>query len=196
VKNKSHHLLILVLSFVMTIAILMAFLPQSAQAATCVAYYVVQEDDTTPKIAQTYGLKWGEIAKANDLDPSDKLVVGTRLCIPPGDDDDGSPATGGGTSTFIPDTDKNAKISVYISGGRIFLNLSKFSISHVYLVKVRDAQVGIGGWEKLEKVKIKKTTTYDLVLKVPKDLQDSLFLSVCLKDLSSDELICRNAINP
>ena len=193
-QNKQIHIPIFVLSIVVTIALLMAFLPQPAQAATCVAYYVVQEGDTTPYIAQTYGLKWGVIAEANDLDPGDKLVVGTRLCIPSGADS--SPATGGGTSTFLPETDKNAKIAVTISGNKIFLNLSKFSINHTYLVKVRDAQIGIGGWEKLEKVKIKKTTTYNLVMNVPKDLRDTLYLNVCLKDMTSDELICRTALNP
>lgn len=193
-QNKQIHIPTFALSIVMTIALLMAFLPQPAQAATCVAYYVVQEDDTTPKIAHTYGLKWGEIAKANDLNPADKLVVGTRLCIPSGADS--SPATGGGTSTFLPDTDKNARITVTISGNKIYLNLSRFSINHTYLVKVRDAQIGIGGWEKLEKFKVKKTTTYNQVMNVPKDLRDTLYLNVCLKDMSSDELICRTAFNP
>lgn len=191
---KQSHIPILILSVVMTIALLMAFLPAPAQAATCVAYYIVQEDDTTPKIAHTYGLKWREIAEANDLEPGDKLVVGTRLCIPPGADS--SPATGGGTSTFLPETDKNARFNLSISGNKIYLSLSRFTINHTYLVKVRDAHVGIGGWEKLEKVKIKKSTTYNLVMTVPKDLRDTLYLSVCLKDLSSDELICRTAINP
>ena len=193
-KNKGLNFTILVLSIVLTMALLISMLPRSAQAATCVAYYVVREGDTTPKISHTYGLKWREIAKANDMNPVDKLVVGSRLCIPSGADS--SPAAGGGTSTFLPETDQNAKFSVTISGGKIYLNLSKFSINHVYLVKVRDAQVGIGGWEKLEKVKIKKTTTYNLVLKVPKDLRNTLYLNVCLKDLSSDELVCRSAINP
>jgi LysM repeat protein len=194
-KNQQLNITILALSLFIAIALLMVFLPQPAQAATCVAYYVVQEGDTTPKIAHTYGLKWGEIADANDLNPGDKLVVGTRLCIPEGGDDKSS-STGGGTSTYLPETDSKAKFSVSISGGKMYLHLTKFSINHVYLVKVRDAHVGIDGWEKLEKVKIKKSTTYNLVMNVPKDLRDTLFLSVCLKDQSSDELVCRTAINP
>lgn len=194
-KNRQLNITILVISIFAAIALLMAALPQPAQAATCVAYYVVKEGDTTPYIAHTFGLKWGEIADANDLEAGDKLVVGTRLCIPP-NNSGASPATGGGTSTYLPETDSNARFSVTISGNKMFLNLSKFSINHVYLVKVRDAKVGIGGWEKLEKVKIKKKTTYNLVMNVPKDLRDTLYLSVCLKDLTSDELVCRTAINP
>lgn len=194
-KTKQLNITILAISIFAAIALLMAFLPQPAQAATCVAYYVVKEGDTTPYIAHTFGLKWGEIADANDLEAGDKLVVGTRLCIPPTDSGT-SPATGGGTSTYLPETDSKARFSVTISGNKMFLNLSKFSINHVYLVKVRDAQVGVGGWEKLEKIKIKKTTTYNLVINVPKDLRDTLFLSVCLKDQTSDELVCRTAINP
>jgi LysM repeat protein len=194
-KKVQLNTIVLAVSLLAAIALLMAFFPQPVQAATCVAYYVVQEGDTTPKIAHTYGLKWGEIADANDLNAGDKLVVGTRLCIPPGDDDKDS-STGGGTSTYLPDTDSKAKFSVYISGGKMHLSLSKFSINHVYLVKVRDVQVGIDGWEKLEKIKVKKSTTYKLVINVPKDLRNTLFLSVCLKDQSSDELVCRTAINP
>ena len=194
-KKIQLNITILALSLLVAIALLMAFLPQPAQAATCVAYYVVQEGDTTPKIAHTYGLKWGVIADANDLNAGDKLVVGTRLCIPAEGDDDTS-STGGGTSTYLPETDSKAKFSVYISNGKMHLSLSKFSINHVYLVKVRDAHVWIDGWEKLEKVKIKKKTTYNLVMNVPKDLRSTLYLSVCLKDQSSDELVCRTAINP
>ena len=193
-KTKQLNITILTISLFAAIALLMAFLPQPAQAATCVAYYVVQEGDTTPHIAHTYGLKWGEIADANDLNAGDKLVVGTRLCIPDGADS--SPATGGGTSTYLPETDSKASFTVYVSNNKMHLHLSKFSINHVYLVKVRDAYVGIRGWEKLEKVKIKKSTTYNLTLTVPKDLRDSLYLSICLKDLYSDELVCRTAINP
>ena len=194
-KKIQLNIVVLALSLLAAIALLMALFPQPAQAATCVAYYVVQEGDTTPKIAHTFNLKWGDIADANDLDPGDKLVVGDRLCIPPGSKDESS-STGGGTSTFLPDTDSKAKFSVYISSGKMHLSLSKFSINHVYLVKVRDVAVGVDGWEKLEKIKVKKKTTYNLVLNVPKDLRNTLFLSVCLKDQTSDELVCRTAINP
>jgi LysM repeat protein len=182
------------------LAMLAAILPQSAQAATCRAYYTVRDGDTTPYISQTFNLKWRDIANANDMAPSDKIKVGQRLCIPPesaSTKEESTTTTGGNkTKVRVPDTDSKAVVLVSIAGGRIGLTTKSFSVNHTYLVKARDATTGIGGWYKIEVINVKKSKTQNFNFNVPKDLRSSTTVSVCLKDLYTDELICRASINP
>lgn len=182
------------------LAMLAAILPQSAQAATCRAYYTVRDGDTTPYISQTFNLKWRDIAGANDMEPSDKLTVGQRLCIPPesaSTKEESSTTTGGNkTKVRVPDTDKKAVVLVSITAGRIGLTTKSFSVDHTYLVKARDADTGVGGWYKIDVITVKKSKTQNFGFNVPSDLRSTPMLSVCLKDLYTDELICRASINP
>jgi hypothetical protein len=178
------------MAVMITLAILTAASPQPAQAATtCQTYHWVREGDTTPYIAHTYLLKWREIAEANDLDIGEKPEVGQRLCIPAVDEESSK------TEVVQPVDEEKANITVNIFGGRIYLSLSKFKSGHVYLVKARDAEIGVGGWQKMDRVKIEKKESYDLSFSVPKALRDVRVLNVCLKDQSSDELICRANFN-
>jgi LysM repeat protein len=185
----------------LTLALLAAILPQPVQAATtCRAYYTVKKGDTTPYISQTFNLKWRDIAKANDMDPGDKLTVGQRLCIPPESastkEESSTTSTGNKTKVRVPETDENAVVLVSITGRRIGLTTRKFSVNHTYLVKARDAATGIGGWYKIEVINVKKSTTQNFNFDVPKDLRSTPVLSVCLKDMYTDELICRQSVNP
>ncbi len=201
-SNKLSHFPRILLSLALVLAFMTAALPRSAQAATtCQAYYTVREGDTTPYISHTFGFKWKDIATANDMDPWDKLEVGQRLCIPSSDkstknkSDEDTSTSNKKTHDFTED-EKNAKYTLTISAKRIYLDLSKFSDDHNYLVKVRDVYTGSGGWYKLGFIEVKKNKAASFSYNVPDDLRTTLTLSVCLKDLASDDLICRTAINP
>jgi hypothetical protein len=175
-------------SFLMVLTFLAASLPQQAQAqANCRTIHIVREGDTKPFIAHTYDLRWREIADANDVNRADKVTVGQQLCIPEGDDDE---------RPNRPAGDSDATYSLTISGGRIFISLSKFSQNYVYLVKARGANVGAGGWYNLGRIQVSRNQDFSTSFTVPNDLRDVQFISVCLKDQSTDELICRNAANP
>lgn len=180
-----------IFSLVLALAVLAALLPQPAQAATCRTYHLVRESDTTPFIAHTYGLKWHEIAGANDLKTGEKPEVGQILCIPTPEEE-----TTGRKITVRPSTDRNAGIQVSVSGNRIILKLSSFSKEHMYRVKVRDVSLAAGGWSKLAVITIEKNKTRTFRYKVPEDLRDVPILNVCLKDMVTDELTCRTALNP
>ena len=191
----------IVISLGLCLALLAAIFPQSAQAASaCRAYYTVKKGDTTPYISQTFNLKWRDIAGANNMEPYDKLTVGQRLCIPPESASTKSETsnTSGGNKTKVqvPDTDKKAVVLVSISGGRIGLTTKSFSVEHTYLVKARDANTGIGGWYKIDIITVKKSKTQNFGFNVPSDLRSTTPLSVCLKDIYTDELICRQSVNP
>jgi LysM repeat protein len=205
-KHRPFHILLeqaqkVTISAGLCLALLAAILPQSAQAAsTCRAYYTVKEGDTTPYISQTFNLKWRDIAGANDMAPYDKLTVGQRLCIPPesaSTKTETSNTSGGNkTKVQVPDTDKKAVVLVSITGGRIGLTTKSFSIEHTYLVKARDANTGVGNWYKIDIITVKKSKTQNFGFNVPSDLRSTSPLSVCLKDIYTDELICRTAANP
>jgi LysM repeat protein len=190
-----------VISLGLCLALLAAIIPQSAQAAsTCRAYYTVKKGDTTPYISQTYNLKWRDIAGVNDMDPGDKLTVGQVLCIPPESastkDESTTTTTGNKTKVRVPETDQNAVVLVSISGKRIGITTRRFSEKHTYLVKARDATTSIGGWYKIQVINVKVTTTQNFNYDLPKDLRSITTINVCLKDMYTDELICRAAINP
>jgi LysM repeat protein len=191
VKIKVSHNLKLLLFVLLVIAILASALPRPVFAAkACQSYYTVQAGDTTPYIAHTHYLKWQDIAEANGMKTSDRIMVGQQLCIP------ASKIIPGGKPLTTPTSDKYANLHVSIFGGRISFSLSRFYQEHVYLVKVRDPAVGIKGWSKVGYIRIKKTTSASAVFEVPKSLRYIPNLWVCLKDQTTNELICRLAFNP
>jgi LysM repeat protein len=205
-KRKSYRFgqLRLVFSLLLVLTFVVAALPQQrAQAAvTCVTYYWFKEGDTTPYIAHTFGLKWKEIALANDMDPWDKPEVGQRLCIPaPNTTTTTTKKTGtseettSGVRVEQPADEDNAVISASISGYKITVSTNKFVEDHIYLVKVRDVKVGVGGWTKLGTISVDKKTSQTFSFTEPSDLKQFTHLSVCLKDQVTNELICRTAVN-
>lgn len=178
------------------LALVVGAFPQDAQAAVkCVAYYTVQEGDTTPKISHTFKLKWREIADANDLERAWKPVSGTYLCIPEGGSSEtGSKSSGLSTTTKVP-SDSKASFTAQVGGRRVTVNLSDFTKKQVFFVKVRDAAQNVGGWTKIGTFRIPKSTTSSKVFQLPDSLRSKLYIDVCLKNASTDELICRTVLN-
>ena len=185
-----------VFSALLVVAILTMALPQTSLAqTTCRTYHLVREGDTKPYIAHTYGLKWNEIAAANDLSVEEKPAVGTQLCIPEPseeDDDTGQPKK----QVDEPKNEGDAVIEMDISGSRISVHTDNFNNDHVYAVKVRDVDSGTGGWYKLGVITVQEDESQTFSFNVPQDLRAEPALSVCLKDQTSDELVCQSVSNP
>ena len=184
---------------------LAAALPQTVQAqsdAACRTFHLVREGETKPRIAYTYGLRWKEIAAANDMKTEDRLEVGVRLCIPEessdndNDNDNDNSSNNSQTRVDFPDGERNAVIQISITGGRVSIHTDNFNDDHVYLVKVRPADQGVGGWSKLGTIDVDEDRNQNFSFNVPNSLDDEAFLSVCLKDQATDELVCRSAVNP
>lgn len=174
-----------VLTVLLVLAVLMAALPRPAQAAvqadSCGRTHVVQEGETTGQIAHRYGLKWSEIARANDLKRPYELEAGQRLCIPVDEDDE--------------DTATSMTFSLTVAGGRAYVTINKLTGRTVFLVKARSAEVGVGGWKKLGSLRAGKNEKVTVVYSLPASLRDSLYINVCLKNTTTDALICRSALN-
>jgi hypothetical protein len=186
-------------SATLVLAMLAAFLPQTALAATsCQSYYTFRSGDTVPAISQFFGFKWKEIAAANNMKANEKPGIGQVLCIP-AHSASIKPTTAMSTTyrkgVFLPTNEKGAVFTVSITKHQINTTLANFSYYHVYQVKVRDARTVYGGWYSLGKVKIITLARQSFSFAVPGNLKNTTNLSVCFKDQVSEELICRNAPN-
>lgn len=185
-KNRIKRLAVILVYALLVVALVSATLPAPTRAATtCASYYTIKSGDTTPKIAQTYGMKWGLIAKANDMEYPYKLKVGEKLCIPPLADK---------TDEKVNQAD-SLKMSAKSTGGSISITIKGISTNTSYIVRVRDGNASVGGWYKLGKLSAKKNTTTTLSFSLPKELRSSLYLQVCLKNATTDELACRIIIH-
>jgi murein DD-endopeptidase MepM/ murein hydrolase activator NlpD len=71
--------------------------PLSWAAAAQGQYHVLAKGETLYSVARQYGLKPGDIAKANSIDDPSKLKAGTKLLIP-GSGDKAAPAAAGADS--------------------------------------------------------------------------------------------------
>lgn len=168
--------------------------PQTVHAQTqsdCRTFYTVKKGDTTPFIAHTFHLKWREIAKANDLIVGVKPKVGLRLCIPFASEDE----TSDQKLSSVPENDPKGKFRVSVSGGRITIIVENFQEDHEFRVKVRDYDVGIGGWENLGRISIDDDDEHRFTYNTPGELSGAFYLRICLKDQKTDELHCRRAPN-
>ena len=188
--NKSHSFtrwLVMTLCVAMFLALAAAAAPQPAQAAVkCVTYHIAKKSDTTSFIAHTYGLKWKEIALANNLKEPYRFKDVQVLCIPAAGTID--------TEGNYPTTAK-AVLTAYMDKFRLHVILSGVSRKGVFVVKVRDAYLDAGGYTKLGNLKIEKNEKVSQVYPLPKSLYDAGFLDVCLKNSSTDELVCRTILN-
>jgi hypothetical protein len=189
----------LAFSSILVLAMLAAFLPQTALAATtCQSYYTFRSGDTTPSISQFYGFKWKDIAAANNMKPNEKPSLGQVLCIPALSKSRKATSTSSTTSSkggFLPAYESGALFTVSITRHRINTTLANFSYFHVYVVKVRDARTVFGGWYTLGRIPVITLARQSFSFDVPGDLKGITNLSVCFKDQFSGELVCRNALN-
>ena len=169
------------LSLFLAIAITVTALPQPVQAetsavtATCAKTHIVLKGETTASIASLYGMPWGDIARANSLKKPYKLNPGDKLCIP----------------YKKGQTPVKGTISITSKGDKLTINASNFKDTFVYFVKAKDVLANNAPWYKLGGLTVAKnkktqTTTYTL----PKDLRNATLLSVCLKNVYSDDLTC------
>lgn len=182
-KSRKITTLNILISLALALTWALAALPQPVQAVTCARYHIVKAGDTTSSIAHTYKLKWREIAQANNLTYPYNLKVGQKLCIP--------------TTSAIPTAAAVAdrlKMSARAVGSTVTISVTS-SEKAAFYVRVRDAGVGVGGWFKLGILRAKKNTQTSLSFTLPKELRDKLYLQVCLKNGTTDELACRTVIH-
>ena len=163
------------LSVIMVLGILVAALPQSVQAASCQVYYTVKKGDKTGTIARQYGVKWIEIAAANNLEKPYTLTEGQVLCIP-----------------FKYSVSLKNNIVIKSNNDLIKITASDFSNTGNYYVKVRDITAGPGAWYKIGKMKVPANKEVIANYQLPSALRSAIVMQVCLKNGTSNDVICKN----
>jgi LysM repeat protein len=172
------------LSILLALSFVLAAFPSRVEAATttCVAYYIVQKGDTTSKIAKTFGLRWRQIAVANDMDDPYKLTPGMRLCIPPED------------FSTEPVKAAVAVLKATAVNNRLTITASNTSARRAFYVRVRDISSSTGGWYKLGSFKVPKNSTVIRSYSLPSKLSGAIYLQVCLKEATNDDLVCTTVL--
>ena len=171
---------ILAIGLALVLSMVAAALPQPAEAAVvCASYYTVKAGDTTVSIAQAFGMKWRKIAEANKLTYPYNLKVGQKLCIP----------------DVNASTSESGTVSVVVRGMNVTVTASKFTARSVFYIKARAGTASVGGWYKLGMLKVNKNTTKTVLYTLPTALKTTSLITVCLKEATTDELICRTVVH-
>jgi LysM repeat protein len=154
-----------------------ALRPAPAQAALCAAYHVVTKNETLKSIAKFYKVNYKVLAKANDINVNEPLVKGDKLCIPK-----------------VGPGEPNMTLTVTAKGGKVFINVGSATREDRYLVKVREGDSG--PWTNLGRFSSGvKGTIKQFTFLLPDKLKSKLYLTVCLKNQSTNALTCRPVVN-
>ena len=174
---KNHLLTWLVLAAIVA-GMFAAALPNNVQAATqCKTVHVVAAGESVNSIAKLYGVNAQALARLNELRTGTPLRVGQKLCIP---------STG--------KADPNLTLTAYAKGGQIVITATNDNREKQYVVKVREGD--FGKWYKLGKmVSGAKGNSSTATFAVPTALKKKLYLTVCLKNQSSNALTCKAMLN-
>ena len=164
------------LSGILMLSLLLAVLPQSAQAlaidVACKKNYVVKPGESIYRIAREKEVSVYKLAKANNLESPYRVTTGMTLCIPE-----------------EPQPSSKFTWTATYSGDQIKINGSDFKKQHPFFVKVRENDTSI--WYKLGLTTSDRTGDMSTKQDVPKSLMKKSMLTVCLKDGLTDYLTCK-----
>jgi hypothetical protein len=168
------------LSAVMAFSMIAAALPQPAMAAgtttaPCSENYMVKKGDTKGMIADTYSLKWWQIAAANHMAPTDKLVAGSTLCIP--------------TKEWAASANLGT-MSASAAGKKLTVKMSGFNTRSVWNVRVKDATGGVNDYFKLGRIVAPQNGSATGVYNLPQELWKTPRLEVCVTNAASSITVC------
>lgn len=189
-QTKTISVLARVLGVLVVLSMVVAALPQPAQAApltaSCATTYTVKQGDTLKKIADYYEVSRQRLAKVNDLEDDEDLKKGQELCIPseatlPDDDDEKTDkkTTAKGTWT------------VFASGNRLIIDTKDFSRKETFFVKVSEYAGRGRAYTKVGTLRALKSDPSRMTFEIPDKLKGATSLSVCLKNLRTDALQCK-----
>ncbi len=167
--------ILLAVSLLLVLALLAAAVPaMAAGVAKCEKTYGVKPGDTKATVANVTGLSWVELAKLNNMAPTDKLVAGTKLCYP-------------AKAAAV------AALTANVAGNKVQVTSKNPKDNVVYFVRAKDASK-TSGWENLGFFKAFKNMASQTSFNLPKDLKGILPLDVCFKNTQTDKLTCMKVL--
>jgi LysM repeat protein len=172
------------------LSLLAALLPLGVGAAKssakCARYYEVNKNSTLSKIGSAFGFSASQIAYTNELPKPYTIYVGQSLCIPDKKDKSIPKAYQSVSGT--------TKAAYFVAGltsdNKILVHPYSYPSTTVR-IKVRSNGGSPGKWYRIGTLYIGssgngKTYTY----KVPKDLEGTRNIQICLKDSKTSHLQC------
>ncbi len=182
IDKRVRHAVNLAVVILVASTILVAGLPQGAQAAghkvPCDTYYIVKTGDTSDSIAYKFGVFWRYIAFASNLKEGKPLKVGTKLCIPP---------------KWWPSRAKPVTMTASASGKNLtvtIINYGSYTAS-AWNVRVSDTQMVVSGDYKVGQLVAPKNNSRTRVFKLPPALFNRPYLTVCIVEKYDQETICK-----
>jgi len=167
----------LALTALLALSMVAAAFPQPASAATpCVRYYTVKSGDTPSQIAHTFGLRWGDIARANHMGNDARLKVGQSLCIP---------------AKNPPKAAQTGTMKATTNGDALIVKMSGFSERSIWYVNVNDTQNRVPGVFKVGQMTVPVNTDVTGWFKLPPELRKTPYLTVCVKNAIKMGKICQ-----
>ena len=149
----------------------------SPAAAVCAATHIAKANETLTSIAKKYGVTVEALAAANNLNTTSKVYKGMSLCIP-----------------ASKKVEAQAILNVAASKGMVTISGTGLTKSKAYLIKVREGDLGI--WYPLGRVSTTKDgTLLAKSLPLPKQLKSRMYLTVCLKNQTTDALTCKKVFH-
>jgi hypothetical protein len=189
ISNPNLHRLV---SFLLILAMCLALFPQSASAeVVCKFKHKVQAGDTLITLGILYGIDWKEIADANELVEPYVLTIGQVLCIPGGTRPEG-PTT---TTTTGTGSKKNAPTLTVAAGiNMVYVkvdNFPKFIVYYVNLSPRSDMNQ-----ERIGRLRTNKVGHAEDWIRIPADVHQTRFMTLCLKNVWTDAVSCIDYENP
>ena len=184
----------------LVLALLAASLPQFSVAAqttnTCAKKYTVVSGDTLSTIAFNNNLTVQELAAANNLKDPYTLFIGQELCVPgatstttTGTTTTGTTTTTTTTTTSTTSTDPNFTFSV--ASNVLTITTANFPTSGNFFVRAGEGRFRVSSWYKLGRIRTQKTGAVETSYKLPKQLRNATLLTVCVKNATSDAVLCK-----
>ena len=170
----------------LTICLLLSAPPISSRAASsCDTPYTVRSGDTLAKIGEQYEISAYRVANYNELKEPYILWVSMKLCIPD------KPKYENKQPTLAKKYANRAAadFSVRREGESLVVRVINYSTRTIFLVKVDDASDPARSFIKLGK--LNPANGSEFRFRLPKDLQETKPLWVCMKNQTTDMRICR-----
>lgn len=169
---KSKHLFS-ILSILIIVAILAAAFPHPAQAALCKRTVTVQEGDNLRALAKLYHTTSNKIAFANNLDKPYVITPGQKLCIP---------------SDNVP-KGQRFNWNGMIKGNMVYLTGNDFRNTHTYFVNGKTSSKD--RFYSLGKAFTNSSGDLNASFALPTALQNKNYVTICLKEKSSNATDCK-----
>jgi len=201
IKKKEILLATTIMTYLLILTVLAAWLPQPAAAAAttaapCAVRHTGKAGETLSSIAFEYGVTYLEIAEANDLQAPYVLQIGQILCIPGGTRPGDTPKATSSTtdSTGINSITKNPNLKIYSGFSSVWVKVIRMRASQVYNVRINNACIN-SNYTTIGDLRTNSSGNYEGYFPLPKWYTYPRVVTVCLKDVTNDKTTCESAYN-